>query len=260
MTTLSPALICLPPQLDVAGRGAAEVVHRRGPAQELLHRRSGSARVAPAACAAGPGAAIRASIDVADGVPGGLVARRSRAAGSSCRSRSRVSGSPSSGIRLTSMLIRSVPSPPRALGARACGRTRTPRVRPASGTAGACTASLSGSVEQVRRCSPDRCCRSSGCPSRSAARCRRRHVEQPGQHLDREVGADLLDEVELALCKAVSTVVLVSPRRNSSYLRVSAALGELALDQLAQRPVPRPVGLQHRAAQIASDRRRPPRG
>ena len=45
----------------------------------------------------------------------------------------------------------------------------------------------------------------------------RGYVEQPGQHLDREVGADLLDEVELLLLRGPRRPSrLVSPRRKSS--------------------------------------------
>ena len=62
-----------------------------------------------------------------------------------------------------------------------------------------------------------------------------RHAEQPGEHPDREVGADLLDEVELAPSgSAASSVVAVSPRRNVSYGRERAGR-EVALEQPAQR-------------------------
>ena len=43
MTTLSPCLDLLAAHLDVAGRGAAEVVHRRGEPQQLLDRDLGLA-------------------------------------------------------------------------------------------------------------------------------------------------------------------------------------------------------------------------
>ena len=51
-------------------------------------------------------------------------------------------------------------------------------------------------------------------------------------------------------CKALSTVTLVKPRRNSSPLGSQRALTELALDQLPQSAVALPVGLQHGAPQI----------
>ena len=66
----------------------------------------------------------------------------------------------------------------------------------ASGTEAACTSSLSGSVDQMFAVVRVGVADHRVAPLDQLAGVAPRHVEQPGQHLDREVGADLLDEVE----------------------------------------------------------------
>ena len=72
-TTLSPSLICLAAQLDVVGRGAAEVHHRRAPAQHLLDRGADERPVGPQLREL-VGVLVQGDHPVRDEVAGGLVA------------------------------------------------------------------------------------------------------------------------------------------------------------------------------------------
>ena len=77
-----------------------------------------------------------------------------------------------------------------------------------------------------------------------------RNVEQSGQDLDREVCADLLDEVELGGFQRRIDGVLGEPAQEFFVFPKQVARAELPLDQLAQRPVAGPVGLQDRPTDV----------
>ena len=77
-----------------------------------------------------------------------------------------------------------------------------------------------------------------------------RNVEQPGQYLDREVGGDLLDEVELG---GLQRLVDGLPGETAQEVLVVAdeiAGTELPLDELAQRTVAGAVGFQDRPSGV----------
>jgi hypothetical protein len=76
------------------------------------------------------------------------------------------------------------------------------------------------------------------------------HVEQSGQYLDREVGADVGDEVELGPGQCGVDGGLGQVAQEALVVAHQVAGAELALDQLAERAVPHSVGLQQRAADV----------
>ncbi len=76
------------------------------------------------------------------------------------------------------------------------------------------------------------------------------HVEQSRQHLDGEVTADLLDEVELLVLERLVDRLLGQLTQEALVVLHQVARTELARDERAHGLVPRAVRLEHRATQV----------
>ena len=127
-----------------------------------------------------------------------------------------------------------------ALPDAARGRTRRPPARSGDRNGRCLYCSLSGLSSQVLRCSPGRCCRPSRCPSRSAARCRSSGTSS--SRASTWIGKSALTfstKSNSAFREGRVHRRLGQPAQEVLVVAHQVALHELALDELAQRPVPR---------------------
>ena len=248
--------MCWPAQLDVAGRGPAEVVDGGGPAQELLDGVRDQVRVR-LQLGELVGVLEQRQHRVGDGVPGGLVAGDDE--------QQEVAVELRGGHRLAVLgdLVDELADQVRPLAALAVLGENAPVVEDllrhgrAEGEVLVLLALGVGDEDLgvLRVGEADDLV----APVDELAGLLLWHIEQAGEHLDREVRADVGDEVELALgeSRVDRGARDVAQQRLVVAHQVRAA--ELARDQLAQRPVAEAVHLEDRAALRPAGPRRPPR-